>query len=384
MKIPFHKPNLPKSLDAVYLESLKRGWLTTGSIVKKFENELKRYLKSDFVVLLNSCTAGLHLSLLAKGFSKGDEFLLPTLTFVSTIECGEYLGLKPNLIDCKKNSFLMDLNKVEDLLKKNNKIKAILPMHYGGEPVNMKQVTFLAKKYDLFVLNDAAHALETEYDNIKIGNTDYATAFSFYANKNITTGGEGGAVSTNNEKIAKKIKKLSLHGISKDGWSRFKENGNWEYDITELGYKYNLTDLAASFGLWQFKNIDNWSIKRKLIAEKYLLLLSNIEGLKLPEKKSGHAWHLFVIRINQNYWKITRDEIIQKLNSKGIGLAVHYKPIHHLSHYKKNYELNNDDFLNANKLFNSIISLPIYPLLKDTEVEYICNSIIELYSEFHT
>jgi len=362
---------------------MKNGWLTTGSVVKKFENELKRYLKCDFVVLLNSCTAGLHLSLLAKGFSKGDEFLLPTLTFASTIECGEYLGLKPNLVDCEENSFLIDLNIVEDQLKKNNKIKAFLPMHYGGEPVHVDQINFLAQKYDLFILHDAAHALETEYQNKKIGNTDYASAFSFYANKNITTGGEGGAISTNNGDIAKKVKKLSLHGITKDGWHRFKDKGKWEYDITELGYKYNLTDLSASFGIWQFKNINNWNNKRKLIAEKYLSLLSNVEGLILPKKVNGHAWHLFVIRINLNCWKITRDDIIRKLNMKGIGLAVHYKPIHSLSYYKKSYDINNDDFSNANKLFKSIISLPIYPLLKDKEVEYICKSIIELYSKFH-
>lgn len=383
MKIPFHKPNLPRSLDTIYSKSMKNGWLTTGSVVKKFENELKKYLKCNFVVLLNSCTAGLHLSLLAKGFSKGDEFLLPTLTFASTIECGEYLGLKPNLVDCEENSFLIDMNKVEDQLKKNNKIKAFIPMHYGGEPVNVDQINFLAQKYDLFILHDAAHALETEYENKKIGNTDYSSAFSFYANKNITTGGEGGAVSTNNGDIAKKIKKLSLHGITKDGWNRFKDNGNWEYDITELGYKYNLTDLAASFGLWQFKNIDNWNNKRKLIAEKYLSLLSNVEGLILPKKVNGHAWHLFVIRINQDFWKITRNEIIQKLNKKGIGLAVHYKPIHYLSYYKNNYDLDNDDFANANNLFSSIISLPIYPSLRTSEVEYICLSIKELFSEFH-
>ncbi len=383
MKIPFHKPNLPRSLDTIYSKSMKNGWLTTGSVVKKFENELKKYLKCNFVVLLNSCTAGLHLSLLAKGFSKGDEFLLPTLTFASTIECGEYLGLKPNLVDCEENSFLIDMNKVEDQLKKNNKIKAFIPMHYGGEPVNVDQINFLAQKYDLFILHDAAHALETEYENKKIGNTDYSSAFSFYANKNITTGGEGGAVSTNNGDIAKKIKKLSLHGITKDGWNRFKDNGNWEYDITELGYKYNLTDLAASFGLWQFKNIDNWNNKRKLIAEKYLSLLSNVEGLILPKKVNGHAWHLFVIRINQDFWKITRNEIIQKLNKKGIGLAVHYKPIHYLSYYKNNYDLDNDDFTNANNLFSSIISLPIYPSLRTSEVEYICLSIKELFSEFH-
>lgn len=382
MKIPFHKPNLPQSLDEIYLESIKNGWLTTGSVVNQFEDELRNYLDSKFVVLLNSCTAGLHLSLLARGFEKNDEFILPTLTFASTIECGEYLGLKPNLIDCAEDSFLFDLDKVESKLKKNPKIKVIIPMHYGGEPLNMENINYLADKYNIFVVNDAAHALETEYQNIKIGNTNHASAFSFYANKNITTGGEGGAVSTNDERFAKKIKKLSLHGISKDGWHRFKDNGKWEYDITELGYKYNLTDISAAFGLWQFKNIDKWQTRRKNIANKYLSLLSGVEGINLPELIDGHAWHLFVIKIDLSKWKISRNEIIKKLNAKGIGLAVHYKPIHMLSYYKKNYDLDNKDFSNANKLFHSIISLPIYPTLDNFQVEYISNTIIKLYSDY--
>ena len=382
MKIPFHKPDLPDSLDSIYLPSIRDGWLTTGSVVNQFEEELKKYLDSEFVILLNSCTAGLHLSLLAKGFSKEDEFILPTLTFASTVECGEYLGLKPNLIDSADNSFLLDLNKVEDNLKSNNKIKAIIPMHYGGEALNMSELTLLALKYDVFIVNDAAHALETEYQNKKIGNTNFTSAFSFYANKNLTTGGEGGAVSTNDESIAKKIKKLSLHGISKDGWHRFKDNGKWEYDITELGYKYNLTDLSASFGLWQFKNINKWHNTRKSIAKKYISRLSNLNGITLPKSQEGHAWHLFVIRVNLDEWSITRNEIIEKLNKKGIGLAVHYKPIHLLSYYKKNYDLSAENYSNANKLFNTIISLPIYPSLTNFEVDYITKTIKELFAEY--
>ena len=382
MKIPFHKPDLPESLDSIYLPSIRDGWLTTGSVVNQFEDELKKYLDSEFVILLNSCTAGLHLSLLAKGFSKEDEFILPTLTFASTVECGEYLGLKPNLIDSADNSFLLDLNKVEDNLKSNNKIKAIIPMHYGGEALNMSELTLLALKYDVFIVNDAAHALETEYQNKKIGNTNFTSAFSFYANKNLTTGGEGGAVSTNDESIAKKIKKLSLHGISKDGWHRFKDNGKWEYDITELGYKYNLTDLSASFGLWQFKNINKWHNRRKSIAKKYISRLSNLSGITLPKSQEGHAWHLFVIRVNLDEWSITRNEIIEKLNKKGIGLAVHYKPIHLLSYYKKNYDLSAENYSNANKLFNTIISLPIYPSLTNFEVDYITKTIKELFAEY--
>jgi len=382
MKIPFHRPNTPESLDEIYSDSIRNGWLTTGGIVKNFEEQLKVYFNSKYVILLNSCTAGLHLSLLAKGLSKGDEFILPALTFASTIECGEYLGLRPRIIDSSKESFIFDLNKVEDELKNNTKIKAIIPMHYGGEPVNLDQLKIFSQKYGVFILDDAAHALETKYRNHKIGDTDDASAFSFYANKNITTGGEGGAVSTNSKEIADKIKKLSLHGITKDGWNRFKNKGRWEYDITELGYKYNMTDLSASFGLWQFKNIDKWQRKRLEIAKKYMTLLRDVKGLELPKLINGHAWHLFVVKIKLNEWKISRNQIIKILNKRGIGLAVHYKPINMLSYYRENYELNQSDFSNVNYLFSSIISLPIYPLLIDSEVEYIVDSIKYVYGKY--
>lgn len=382
MKIPFHRPNVPESLDSIYTESIRNGWLTTGGIVQEFENLLKEYLNSDHVILVNSCTAALHLSLLAKGFSKGSKFILPTLTFASTIECGEYVGLQPILVDCEKNSFLMDLNIVETHLKKDSKIKAIIPMHYGGQAVNMEHVNFLADKYDLFILEDAAHALETKFGNHKIGNTNHTSAFSFYANKNLTTAGEGGAVSTNNGELANKIKRLSLHGITKDGWNRFKNQGKWEYDITELGYKYNITDLAASFGIWQFNQIKSWQRKREEIVKYYLKELRNINGLILPKIIKGHAWHLFVIQIKPDKLKISRNKLIEKINKYGIGLAVHYKPIHKLSYYKKNYQLSSHNFPNADRYFNTIISLPIYPSLTDIELDYITKIIKELFNKY--
>ena len=382
MNIPFHKPNLPKSLDEIYQESIRKGWLTTGDIVKSFEKKLSRYLNADYVVALNSCTAGLHLALAAKGFKKGDKFILPTMTFISTLECGEYVGMEPLLVDSEESGFLLDLNQVEDLLKNEENIKAILPMHYGGEAVDMKTLFSLAEKYGVFVLEDAAHALETISNSSKIGNTNHGATFSFYANKNITTGGEGGALATNDRKFAEKVKRLSLHGITKDGWKRFKENGNWEYDIIELGYKYNMTDLSASFGLWQMKRVKSWQEKRKNIVKHYYEKLDKIDGFILPKLSSGHAWHLFVIKLNLNYWKISRNLIIDKLNSRGIGLAVHYKPLHKLSYCKSQYSFSYDDYPRSNKLYESIISLPIYPRLTLNELHYITENLILLYEKY--
>ena len=382
MNIPFHKPNIPKSVDNIYSNSIKNGWLTTGSQVSKLEKKLSGYLKYENVIALNSCTAGLHLALAAKNFGKGDKFLAPVLTFVSTVECGEYLGMSPVLVDCNPNGFLIDLNFVEDKLKKDNNIKAIIPMHYGGELNDMEHIFSIADKYGLFVLEDAAHALEKSIFNKKKSYFDHAIAFSFYANKNITSAGEGGALATNNKHLADKVKKLSLHGITKDGWNRFKKFGKWEYDITELGYKYNMTDVSASFALWQWQYLKDWQVIRRRIVNKYFEELKNIEGLILPRINEQHSLHLFVIRLKLELWQISRNDFIDKMNERGIGLAVHYKPINQLSYYKKIYNFKVSDFPRANNLFESIVSLPLYPLLSNKEIDYIIDTIKELFMKY--
>ena len=382
MNIPFHKPIIPESLECINTNSIKNGWLTTGSQVSRFEEKLSNYLLYKHVLALNSCTAGLHLALAAKGFQKGEKFLAPVLTFVSTIECGEYLGMSPVLVDCNINGFLIDLNFIEDKLKRDSKIKAIIPMHYGGELNDMRNIFTIADKYGLFVLEDAAHSLENSIYNKNYNYQDHAIAYSFYANKNITSGGEGGALATNNKHLAKKVKKLSLHGITKDGWNRFKNFGKWEYDITDLGYKYNMTDISASFALWQWRHLKKWQFQRKQIVNKYSKELRNVEGLILPHIDEQHSLHLYVVRLKLELWQISRNEFIEKMNEKGIGLAVHYKPIHKLSYYKKMYSLKNYYYPRANDLFDSIVSLPLYPLLSDKEVDYIIQTIKSLFAKF--
>ena len=379
MKISFHKPNIPDDFEAIFPRSIRSGWLTTGSQVSCFENKLENYLNAKHVIALNSCTAGLHLALAAKKFDNENKFIAPSLTFVSTIECGEYVGMQPVLVDSEKGGFLLDLNQVEDIVKKDSAVKVIIPVHYAGQAVDLRSLWDLADKYGLFILEDAAHALESKSNGKKVGDTDYAAAFSFYANKNITTGGEGGALATNNYDLAKKVKKLSLHGITRDGWNRFRKNGNWEYDIVELGFKYNLTDYAASYGLWQMNHITKWQKRRNEIVEKYNNALSGIEGISLPDIMKGHSKHLYVIKLMTNRWSISRDDFIDLMNERGIGLAVHYKPIHLLSYYKKHYKFNKNNFPIANLLFNSIITLPLYPSLTDRELDYIIKNILELY-----
>jgi len=382
MNIPFHKPNIPKSLDEINSKSITNGWLTTGEQVGNFEKKLSEYLLYKHIIGLNSCTAALHLALAAKGFKKEDKFLVPTLTFVSTVECGEYLNMEPILVDSEKNGFMLDINYIEEKIKKDPKIKAIIPMHYGGELSDMDHIISIAEKHGTFVLEDAAHALESSINNKIDEYLDHAIAFSFYANKNITSAGEGGALATNNHLLAKKVKKLSLHGITRDGWDRFKNFGKWEYDITELGFKYNMTDISASFALWQWNFLEDWQALRKNIVDKYFLGLKDIEGIRLPNITHNHSMHLYVIRMRLDFWRISRNDFIDEMNKKGIGLAVHYKPIHQLSYYRKMYNLDNNNYPRANSLYDSIVSLPIYPMLQNKEVDYIICCIKELFTKY--
>ena len=383
MNIPFHKPlNQPISNDLIN-DSLKKGWLTTGEKVSRFENELSNIVGANHVICLNSATAALHLGLLASGIKPGEKFIAPTYTFVSSVEIGEYMNAIPVLVDSDRETFNMDLNQIEDLLR-NNDIKCVIPVHFAGQSVRMSDLKQLSEKYGFFILDDAAHALETISDIGKIGNTNNASAFSFYANKNITTGGEGGALSTNDANIAKKVRQMSLHGMNKDGWKRFSLGGKWNYDIARLGFKYNMTDISASFGIGQLQKLNEWSKKRQDIVKIYNNKFSKIEGIVTPKHIDGkkHAWHLYIIKLINSSWKIDRDQVILKLNEKGIGTSVHYTPIHLHSYYAKKYNYKPDDYPNSYHLSKSVISLPLYPALSDKAIDYIINSFFDIWHKY--
>ncbi len=371
---------MPDSIDEILTESIKNGWLTTGPVVQTFESMLKKYFDSENVILVNSCTAALHLAIAAKGFNKNDKFIAPTYTFVATVEAGEYLGMKPVLVDSDDN-YNLDLNQVEDSLINNGKIKCILPVHFGGRPVDMVELSFLSDKYGVMIIEDAAHAFETISNNGKVGKTNDAACFSFYANKNITTFGEGGAISTNDSEYANIIRKLSLHGMSRDGWKRFSKGGKWFYDISDLGYKYNLTDIAAAFGIWQLKHINDWLQKRCDIVDFYMKKFQNISGISFPPLANDvtHANHLFVVSIEPDKWTIDRDQIISDLNERGIGTSVHYIPIHMHSYYKSKYGYGENDFQNSKRLYERAITLPLYPSLTKNELQYIADIFLELW-----
>ena len=375
---------MPNDIGIILEDSLRSGWLTTGPKVKIFEKNLEQYLEAKHVVALNSCTAALHLSLAAKEYEPDTKVIVPTYTFVSTVEIIEYLGFQPVLIDCDEN-FNIDLNQVIAKLKSEKNIRAIIPVHFGGHAVDMKILTKLAEEHNLFIIEDCAHALESKSNLGKVGNTNDVAAFSFYANKNITSGGEGGAISTNDNHLADKIRKLSLHGLSKDGWNRFKIGNKWEYDVSMLGYKYNMTDISASIGDWQLSQIDNWHKIRMDIVKKYYIDLKGIKGLLLPKlnmDSQNDSFHLFIVRLVPELWKINRNRLIEELNKFNIGTSVHYKPVHMHSYYKKKYNYELNDFPKASGFFQNVISLPIYPALSITQQEYIIDKLNILWHKY--
>lgn len=376
MQIPFHKTHTTEEETNAAVEAIKSGWLTMGPKTVEFENKFKEYVGSSESVSMNSATAALHLSLKAIGLKRGDEVILPTNTFVATAEVVTYFDAIPVLCDIEEETHNIDVNKIENLI--NEKTKAIIPVHFAGQPCDMDEIYDIAKKYDLKIIEDAAHAIPSTYKGVKIGalkNTD-VTCFSFYATKTLSTG-EGGMATTNNQNYAKNMKINRLHGISKDAWDRYTTKGAWYYEIVDNGNKYNTTDINSAIGIVQLKKQVMLREKREKIAKKYNLAFKNNSSIVLPFIKSDRetSWHLYVIKIDN------RDECIEQLKESGVGCSVHFIPIHKHPYYKDKYKYNNEDYPVANRVFDKSLSLPLYPDMTDEEIEYVIENINKIVSK---
>ena len=373
MQIPFHKTHTTQEeIEAVVL-AMKSGWLTMGPKTLEFEEKFKEFTHSQYAVSVNSATAALHLALKAIGLERGDEVIVPTNTFVATAEVVTYFDAIPVLCDIEESTHNIDTNQIESLI--TSKTKAIIPVHFAGQPCDMDVIYAIAKKYSLKVIEDAAHAMPSYYRGERIGslkNTD-VTCFSFYATKTLSTG-EGGMATTNNAQYAKSMKINRLHGISKDAWDRYTTKGSWHYDIVDNGAKYNTTDINASLGLVQLKKQESLLQKRSEIAKKYTQAFEASQNIEVPfvkEDREG-SWHLYVIRVDN------RDEVIEKLKESGIGCSVHFIPIHKHTYYKEKYGYSNSDYPVANRVYEKSLSLPIYPDMSDEEVEYVIKKVVEI------
>jgi dTDP-4-amino-4,6-dideoxygalactose transaminase len=424
--IPFFRPSIGSAEIRESRRVLESGWLTTGKRCEKFEAAFADYVGVKHAVAVNSCTAALHLALEAVGFGEGDLALVPTMTFAATAEVVQYLKGLPVLVDSVPESLCMDpaaarrtleaLGRGERLpgLKRFPRrkgksgrpgaggsarrrngyetpfgiVRAILPVHYGGQMAEMKAFRDLAKEYDLYLIEDAAHSLPAAYRETaskpwrSVGTTGDITCFSFYANKTITTG-EGGMAVTDCEAWAERMRRMSLHGLSKDASKRFHAGGTWYYEITSAGFKYNMTDLSAGIGIHQLRKADRFARERERVAELYVNLLGDVPEIELPVASPNrkHSWHLFVIRLNLERLRIGRAEFIDKLRARKIGTSVHWMPLHMHPHYRETFGFKAEDFPVARAEYERIVSLPIYPALGNAQVRRVASAIKEIIAD---
>ena len=394
--IPFFRPTIGHDEIRDVTECLRSGWLTTGRFAKRFESEFAKFAGAEHAVAVNSCTAALHLALEAVGLQAGELVLVPTLTFAATAEVVRYFNAVPVLVDSNEDDFCMDMDKAEATVERilagepvkgvpesHNGIRAVIPVHYGGQTADVLKCRSICDKYGLALVEDCAHCCPAYFkdgDEWRFaGSTADIACYSFYANKTITTG-EGGMAVTNNDKFADRMRIMSLHGISKDAWKRFTKEGSWYYEIVAPGYKYNMPDIAAAIGVNQLSRAIEFHKRRQAVAEALTDALSGIEGLTLPSQRSDavHSWHLYVVLVDEEKFGLSRDAFIERLKDAGIGTSVHYMPLHMHPYYYERHGYEASDYPVAESLFRKMVSLPIYPSLSEGELARIADAVKNL------
>ena len=418
-KLPFYRPSITDAEIAEVVDTLRSGWLTTGPKTKQFEKEFAAYMGQTHAVAVNSCTAALHLALEAIGVKEGDAVIVPTMTFAATAEVVRYLGARPILVDCRSDDFNLDIadaeRRIEAAIAEGQRVTCIMPVHYGGQIGDVAGVQSLAKRYGLKIVEDAAHCCPAYWSGVQraesegrgagsgergggggergaargsvlpapcsphwlpVGTSADISCFSFYANKCITTG-EGGMACTNNEQYAERMRIMSLHGISKDAWKRFTAEGSWYYEIIAPGYKYNLTDIASAIGIHQLRRADELHQRRSALAALYSELLSDVEELILPRQLPNriHSWHLYAIRLKLDRLKIDRGQFIKELQDRGIGISVHWMPLHMHPYYRETYGYRSADLPVSATLYSEIITLPLFPDMTEGDVQHVCDAV---------
>jgi perosamine synthetase len=372
--LPFHVPAITEDEIQAVVDTLRSGWITTGARVRQFEEDFARYVGCHHAVAVNSGTAALHLALDAVGIKEGDEVLVPTMTFAATAEVVLYFKAKPVLVDCQQDTLNLDPDQMEEMI--TSKTKAIIPVHIAGQPCEMHRIMEIARHHHLKVIEDAAHALPARYQGKLVGTIGDITCFSFYATKTITTG-EGGMATTENSDWMERMRIMGLHGISRDAWKRYTAEGSWYYEILCPGYKYNLTDMAAALGIQQLKKCDQlWELRRRCAA-LYNEGFADVRELTVPSAAPDvqHAWHLYVIQLNSEQLRISRNEFIELLRKANIGTSVHFIPLHLHPFYRDTFGYRPEDFPMASSVFERIVSLPIFPQMTDADIRRVIDAV---------
>jgi len=383
LQVPFHVPSIGEEEINEVVATLRSGWLTTGPRTAQFEQEFRAYVGATHAMAVNSCTAGLHLALAALPLGPGDEVITTPLTFCATVNTILQVGATPVLADVGPDGNLDPASVIERI---SEHTRAIVPVHIAGLPCDMTALWSLARRYGLYVVEDAAHAAGSREQGwpIGAGNRDTgacsdAVAFSFYATKTMTTG-EGGMVTTEDTSLAEKMRVLCLHGISKDAWNRYSDRGNWYYEVLTSGFKYNLSDIQSAIGLHQLRKLDRFVEARIEIARRFNQAFAGISEVEIPPDRSTsrHSWHLYMLRLHLDKLEIDRDDFMRALRQKGIGTSVHFIPIPLHPFFAEHAQRPRNHCPRALELFPRLISLPLYPAMSDEQVEYVISSVKEI------
>jgi dTDP-4-amino-4,6-dideoxygalactose transaminase len=374
--LPFAPPLIGEAEIEEVIDTLRSGWLTTGPKTQKFADEFAAYTQAPAALTLSSCTAALHLSLVALEIGPGDEVITTPLTFAASVNVIEHAGARPVLVDVEPDTLNIDPEKIEQAITPNT--KAIIAVHYAGHPVELDVIRDIARRHDLHLIEDAAHAIGAAWKGQPIGTGDNPTCFSFYATKNLTTG-EGGML-TGDQDLIDRARTLSLHGMSREAWSRYTAGGKWAYDVVAPGFKYNMTDIQAALGLQQLRGFESMQQRRRDIVQQYDTAFADVPAFQTPVTRPHvrHAWHLYVLRLNEDELTINRNQFIEQLSERNIGTSVHFIPIHLHSHYAKKYGWQAEDFPAALSNYNRMLSLPLSPKMTDQDVTDVIEAVTDI------
>ncbi len=375
--LPFALPSIGEDEIAEVVRCLRSGWITTGPLTRRFETDFAERIGAKHALAVNSATAGLHLALEALGVGPGDKVAVPVHTFTASAEVIRYLGADPVFVDVEADTLNLDAAQLARVVKREGKVKAIMPVHFAGQACDMDAIAEVAAVAGATLVEDAAHSFPTTYGGQLIGTIGKATVFSFYATKTVTTG-EGGMVVTDDPVMAARIKVMRLHGISRDVFDRYTSSKpSWFYEVIAPGYKYNMTDVAAAMGIHQLKRAEEFQLRRAAIAAAYDEAFASLP-LELPTPKrpnDRHAWHLYVIRLHLEKPRLSRDEFIARMAAAGIGTSVHFIPLHLQPYWRDHYRLMPADFPVATAQYQRIVSLPIYPAMTADDVSRVIESV---------
>jgi len=379
--IPFHVPSIGEEEIEEVADTLRSGWITTGPKTARFEADFARYLGCRHTLAVNSATAGMHLALAALGLGPGDEVITTPLTFCATANVIIQVGATPVLADVGSDGNIDPASIAERITPRT---KALLPVHLAGKPCDMDAIWALAERGGLRVIEDAAHATETQYRGLPLASEravrqSDAVAFSFYATKNLTTG-EGGMVATNDAALAERMRVLCLHGISKDAWNRYAEKGKWYYQVLESGFKYNLGDIQSSIGIHQLRKLEGFAAARRRLVEVYREEFAEVDEVELPEESADgrHAWHLFAIRLRLHKLRIDRAEFMAELQRQGVGASVHFIPLPLHPFFARWADRPENQCPRALAMYERLISLPLYPALAEEQVREVARKVRQI------